>query len=479
MTKTYSNLPAHKYVYVTLSVWRIDSWEETDGFSVVVDETSTDKIGHKLFEDAILRCGNEAYGDYGEMKVMFRKKHSSDSIKIEIKGYLDEEPTNESFGVRCVQILFERDSDNTQELIRGYTQANPPNGITLATSYPNFETRDTCHESCLECIGSSATNCSTCKFEDGYFYNGTHCDSCLYYCKTCETANECLTFLCDSSNIAYWDRSCSTSCEFPLTMTRISDHKVCSYPCKDEEYLLFNGECLPTCYPMINETLKGKNMCTYPCRDAEYLFPDQTCKPSCESPLVPEIKYEKKFCLYKCKESETLYSNGTCSSKSVCDPFFISRIDYGRKFCDYPCSADQALAWNGSCLNSCEFPFIQRNQSGEIFCDFPCRNNEFLFKNTSCRSSCEFPLVSRKDSAGKKYCDYPCTGGETLNWDGSCISLESCASPLLHKVIDKDSYCVTPCTSEEFFDKNSQKCISFCPANTFPETSILFYFGLI
>jgi len=160
----------------------------------------------------------------------------------------------------------------------------------------------------------------------------------------------------------YWDGTCESYCNMPLTIEVLGGvsypRGLCRFNCAPTEYLYWNSSCISTCGVgnyFTFTTIKTRRLCHFPCAQTEYLYYDGTCKENCVIPLTPRYEAENNYCDYPCLSSEYLYWNGTCISS--CDgPLRRQNGAFGERYCLRPCNdiLDYYNYETGLCQNDCE-----------------------------------------------------------------------------------------------------------------------------
>eukprot|EP01017_Pseudomicrothorax_dubius_P005654 TRINITY_DN11473_c0_g1_i3.p1 TRINITY_DN11473_c0_g1~~TRINITY_DN11473_c0_g1_i3.p1 ORF type:complete len:296 (-),score=33.75 TRINITY_DN11473_c0_g1_i3:71-958(-) len=113
VTKTFSDLPAHKMVRITATYHFIDAWTGETGFMRAnvgrerqMEYIWTEKYDASKSKNSINVCGNH----YGEGKfavpIDVTIPHIESSITIGFGSTLDQDPCDESFGISNVQIYI-------------------------------------------------------------------------------------------------------------------------------------------------------------------------------------------------------------------------------------------------------------------------------------------------------------------------------------------------------------------------------------
>ena len=138
--KTYSGLPAHDAVSIQFDVYFMDTWDG-DFFRLTVDGVIKYSQYHFLPSDggATNVCGRAADSDLVTTATTGSFAHSSTSIQLLFRAYLDEDGENESWGFKNIKI--------TVNVI--------------------------CTSACATCFGNGISECYSCN--DGWYLSGTTC----------------------------------------------------------------------------------------------------------------------------------------------------------------------------------------------------------------------------------------------------------------------------------------------------------------
>jgi len=362
--RTYSGLPPHNQINLTYTVYAIDSWDGTtsnDRYDVDIDGTAITGWRFSAFAGYATQLCGGSWADFPPVRAYMTFPHTDLSMVIKFISYLDQGTTDESLGIRDIQLDFVYMSSPATSVC-GRSNGTPlPNKAcpcSTTNQYmnpPNSGTCFLCESTCATCDGGTANDCLTC-------YGGTYLQS--DSCQACNAA-------------------CS-NCTGPS----ISQCGACK-----EGFYLVGTTCYPTCnYPLYNETVTGVNYCETPC-PGDFAYWNGNCSGNCDAPLVKSVNNTYSLCNFPCANGEFLYWNSSC--KSSCPDPLITDIIEGQKLCEYPCNPSEFLYWNGSCANSCDFPLSKRTEGtpARNFCDYPCSENDFLYWNGSCLSNCDLPLI--------------------------------------------------------------------------------------
>ena len=468
--RTYKTIAPHTMLYFSYTLWAVDSWNvgadyfiyQFDNRSIVGWTTSDYQTNHPY-----QLCGDTSFNDLPNLRIFGRLNHIASSLIFRMISMFNQDPTNESFGIRDLNILFAISPTNATEAVcaLGSTSAIPTGTQCICPEgkYYSGGSCTTCHTDCASCFGPGSNSCYACKA--GLGYDGTACITCNSACASCFGPGIDQCGGCKTGYVLFNQTKCilPSECVFPYQLGRCGTW--CVPICSADQYLYWNGTCKSTCQslPLVqgfypNTIIK---LCIYPCKAGEYLYWDGQCKTNCSFPLSFRNESGKMYCDFPCSDtSNFLYWNGTCSS-SCPSPFIQSNIS-NRKTCLLPCKSGEYLYWNGQCNSTCSFPLSSRNESHLLYCDFPCNNtSSFLYWNGTCTSVCNLPL-HQSTILNKKICVYPCSAGEHLYWDGSCK--KACSFPLSSRNESSKAYCDFPCANTSNFLYWNGTCSSHCPS---------------
>ena len=453
-TRTYTGLPIHISIHMTVLFWSLDSWDKNDKdtFYVTIDGTTIQGFGidHHSYSQRL--CGKTTEDDQKAILMNINWPHSALSIVLQFIASLDEPSNNESFGFRDINILFDTTNAISSPSLCATAEVKNliyDNKCKCPTgSYLSATTCADCDAGCLSCYGGAASECYQCAAR--FYYNGNICLACYSTCQTCygTAYNNCLT--CISGYYFFnWTSQCLYRCPYPLySGTDSKGTLVCYSPCAEIEFVYLNRSCSSSCsFPLQQKLLLTTvKLCMTPCSPIEFLYWDGSCQQDCASPLAQRSESGIDYCDFGCDPTLYLYWNGTCSTN--CDAPFIKRVQNSRSICLQPCSSDEFLFWDNRCFNSCIFPLIQRLTGGINYCDYPCDVSQFLYWNQSCLADCDFPLYERT-TRSRLFCDYPGDITQSLYWDAT--SFLTCLNPLSQRTegtLMQRSFCNYTCSSQ-------------------------------
>ncbi len=108
--RTYSNLPSHDFVIIRFKFYRIDTTNDADGLKVTVDVSTSYSLTGMPYENLPNLCGNPTYTDWGPINIWIGMDHTATSITLRFTNICDQDPTNESVGIRDLSIMFKSKS---------------------------------------------------------------------------------------------------------------------------------------------------------------------------------------------------------------------------------------------------------------------------------------------------------------------------------------------------------------------------------
>lgn len=229
------------------------------------------------------------------------------------------------------------------------------------------------------------------------------------------TINKCYNPCSGSTQALYWDGQCDLAslCVSPLTPRSVGSENFCDFKCNDYEYLYWNGTCSTACEPPLTADttatqFHSRKQCKYVCSGSgpgpNFLYWNGACE-TCNYPLAQRTEGGKGFCDFPCPEEKFLYWNRTCSF--FCPAPLEQGSIYGRPLCNYKCGAGQYLKFDSTCVNECKVPFVIRTEAGKDYCDPICPVPQYLLQDGSCIATCDPPLRIHTNSTGI-YCLLPC-----------------------------------------------------------------------
>lgn len=330
LQRTYSDLPSHNFVYYSLGILAIDSWQSSDKFSIIIDGTTVSTwtpASYMSTHGSQSVCGGSS--DDLVMTIVGKRSHSKSSLTLKLSFDIEsQEKSGASFAIYNAVFSFPTanitDTATTNICFSDgclIQKTLVPTGSYIDSSSSE---QASCDSSCSECFNKGSDQCYKCA-EGTYSFDGSNCINCPQNCFQCSSSTTCTRCLADY--VLDSDGSCKASCS-------ASD---------DIEM----GNSL------------GTKVCTEsPCSSSEYIRWDYTCQSSCDSPP------------YTQRASDSLL------------------------YCEYPCSYLQYLYENGSCIYSCSFLYTKRVDSGTKYCEIPCEGSEFVYEDGSCEATCPYYMIS-------------------------------------------------------------------------------------
>ena len=188
LKKIFDALPTHTSVEIVFTFFKIDSWD-SEIFEVFIDTSlrvsKTIPVG-VLGVGSTSQCGMTISPDYSETIDILISPHTSTALMVEFKDNLNEDLSNESWGIRDFRVYIVNSCTGgcltcnvatpsvclscpfIAELISGKCVC--ANHFYMKTS--DFVHCAICHYSCNTCNGPLKTNCQSC-FADHIISGGT------------------------------------------------------------------------------------------------------------------------------------------------------------------------------------------------------------------------------------------------------------------------------------------------------------------
>ena len=507
---SYSSLPAHYAAIVTWRAYFIDSWDNED---LYLDVDGVRVYTEKWYysKGAALICGISGTKDVVFDRASHIFPHISSTMTIKFSSSLDEDPENESYGIKSIQIiLFPCDSTcntctgpsaNDCTSCSGTRFLNPLLNSCL-TSCPANYYKDSATNKCVRCYqfnknSPQAAGCNTC---DGP--NSNNCLSCYsdaYY----DAANKKCLFTCPAQQWTNPYLSTCSACYAPVLP--VTTPLAC-YSCSGSG----STNCL-SCYPGVyfnpfTSTCVSTCPSGYYGTTADYTchrcytknlpsFPDESCLTcfgpnsnecqSCASPLlldtstrkcVPacpigwyaDSSVSKCFQCYQAPATSPTQSCYTCNSNtanSCLSCFPNATLNSLTNSCVLSCPAGW---WRDITTNTCKqcyqyLPSAPTKQAcetcsgGESNNCLSCNSPYFLDPTTGrCGSTC--PESYWEDTANKLCSPCYVAGSPTSN-------SQSC------KTCSGNPTACSTCYSGIFFHSMSQECLLFCPTGWYGDST--------
>ena len=520
--RIYTGLPAHNVLYFQFTMYPLDSWDGSTGgdhTSLYLDGTTVILWYLQVYDSPYTNtniCGS-SFNDVKPIKVYTTVPHTSGSFTFRIISGLDQESSDESFGLRdVIMTLDNAASPATSVSYCGISVDYPLEHDICGCAdnqymYPaGTGNCYNCDSTCATCDAGGASGCTSCP--TGRFLVGGYCIICDANCATCSGSptactscysgmylsgstcyacnSNCFTCVttattCTSCNSGWYmvGTTCYSTCDSPLYSYVSGAVTYCATPCPGS-YVMWDGSCSSSCtYITADGTFTTTTYtedtyleCKFPCGAGQYLYWNGSCLNNCPSPLTSLIYLGENLCGYSCASNQYLYWNGSCLN-SCPSPLTaeIQGTSSQRNFCWYTCQPDQYLYWNGSCLDSCPSPLSPETE-GTVdqrnFCWYTCQPNQYLYWNGSCLDSCPSPLSSETEGTTdqRNFCWYTCQPDQYLYWNGSCLS--TCPSPLSSETQGthlERNFCWYICMPWQWLYWD-QTCQENCNSPLWPET---------
>jgi len=420
-------------IYFSLTLWILDTWDGSlgDFFQLKFDNRILNGWAFQELNFANDNtCGESDAKDLGAVRVFGKAYHTDTALTLKIISQLDQWSSDESFGVRAVNLLFVSSPISLRESICGVASLTMSNNQCICPEgqYENplgSGTCVACDERCKSCFGSGYRACYECA--SGMYYNGVGCLKCHEACATCsgESVNQCTT--CHAGDFMLTGNSiCLESCDNPLVTSYSGVNAYCSAPitCNSPNFINWNSVCGSCPYPLQQQVIGSVRLCKNPCMAGQYLYWNGSCHASCLSPFTISVQSGVNYCVVSCS-SGYLYWDGTCSSS--CPAPNGGQVIDGKSFCVYPCESHQFVYPDGSCQDTCQEFFNPVLSKGRQYCNYPCASNEFLGWNGDCLTSCNSPLQSSVESIGS-FCKSPCSSPTDYYYQQTGACKETCST---------------------------------------------------
>lgn len=251
LSRSYSNLPAHKTIVYSFTFWALDSWDVGSDYFQIQFDTLPVIQGYtlKFRQTSTYLCGASNYQDNAGIRVFGQIAHSSLTLNLKFLTFFDENSNNESLGIRDLSLLFVNE-DLGSDYICGYTGTSLAllRQDTCACAPGTYSSSSggctSCSKECASCYGSGADSCYECA--DGYYFTGAKCVKCDSSCLHCKGGeyNQCTE--CYPS-FALFNGVCisESRCSSPFTLNYSPEE--CHSPCPSASYSTWTESCYPPC----------------------------------------------------------------------------------------------------------------------------------------------------------------------------------------------------------------------------------------
>ncbi|CAK58875.1 unnamed protein product (macronuclear) [Paramecium tetraurelia] len=365
------NLPAHNQIKIKFRFMFIDSWNAENAYLYVDNvQVWTDSFNYQSREIQDL-CG-WAYDDIPHNQEI-TVSHSKQSITLKFTSDLDQVPTNESFGIRDIQIYIP---------------------CVFGSSFSQA-----CGTVCGNGVKESQEQC-----DDGNIYAFDGCFNCEYSCvEGCSNCIDGICFECDIGWIFY------------------SDFNTCIPIVDDTQYQIWE-ECDDTLQYEI--CLNGKFFCPSNCKSCQfgiclqcklnYELINNRCESICQNQLIlndiqctdynlqPFDKCHQ--CYYDLQQGCQLQSNGFCIqclngwildiNQNICIPICGDLVILGDEQCDINKYTKSSFG-----CNQCEFDCQDECTDCQFGKCYDCIPG-WKLKNYQCESDC-----GNNSIQGQEECD--------------------------------------------------------------------------
>ncbi|XP_069482442.1 extracellular matrix organizing protein FRAS1 [Ambystoma mexicanum] len=333
-----------------------------------------------------------------------------------------------------------------------------------------------CHNSCSTCLGSSASDCLTCKDQSyvmkagfcvaacgqGFFVQNGICSACDQSCETCHTDNPaCLT--CFSGQLLH-EGKCVPKCpdDFYVDVTGrcAACHVTCSScfgPLANQcgscsrSLVLHQGQCLPTCLEGSFAENSNCKACHQSCRAC--VGPGNIhctrCAQSLEVLQTEQEYYGQPYgvCQFQCAARFYMESTGVCRE---CHASCLSCI--GESEMDCTACVPPWVLHDGSCLLQCLNGFFPQDSTCHS-CHPSCKE---------CRGPSDADCISCHPHATfiDGSCKTTCKEGQYLNLVGYCVDCHPQCQQCVANLQDMGSFCLK-CHNPHHFLVEEQ-CLPDC-----------------
>jgi len=207
LRRSYSPLPVHQSVFISISLWLIDKWNLYDYFILTISNGTKVTFSENLVKIISAStwsqklCGDQSTPDLQPVTIVIQAPHTGNKLAIEFYyANFDSFMKNDGgfAGLRDLNILL---STQTLEASSFCGITRPMNLLyenNCSCAYgqymdPTIVQCKPCNSACGLCFGPTSSECYSCS--ENYIYTGTSCMACDNTCNTCfgTASNECLT----------------------------------------------------------------------------------------------------------------------------------------------------------------------------------------------------------------------------------------------------------------------------------------------
>ncbi|CAD8127669.1 unnamed protein product [Paramecium sonneborni] len=452
--KNFYSLPFHTKMKIKFKYLKIDSWEINDQALLKVDG-EIKWIAQLSQQNQYLYslCGSNSPEVYVNVEITFL--HSSTNALIQILNTLDESLSDESFGIRDIQIFIEQIlcGDQIIQFTEDCDDGNlfPFDGC-FNCKYSCIEGCSLCHKGiCLNCFSGWIFQnhlfiCSkiTDLDQQQKFISSQTIGSELYYQSVIQCqkgfylnqiSNQCESicgdnFITNTEECDVQSQFCH-QCKFQCSSNCLQCQFGICLVCQND-YLLQNNYCVQTqiknrCQPQCNICIE--NTC-YKCQSGQILILGQ-CQEICGNNNIAIYTLEECSCdfyclecfigvCYKCNKNYMLINNNCVEIPVTCGDLIIqeneecddgNNIEFDGCFnCKYSCYIGCQDCKLGICQDLCQYGFYFINNTCSTICgDSILAGNE----------QCEDGNTNKYD--GCYQCQYSCSQNCSDCLNGICL----------------------------------------------------------
>ncbi len=192
-------------------------------------------------------CGNGKYLDLPGVRGFGWIEHSGESLLLTFRSRMDQETTDESFGIREIKFIF-ADTMPSGPNLCAYTGGPPVYQHTPCAcptgKYSGSSGCQDCHEDCESCYGAGIEKCYACA--KGRYFDGEKCVLCDSSCAECTGSGVQECTACDMGKVLFNGKCIAeTRCKSPMMLDECT--KDCQSPCSTQKMSLWEELCFPSC----------------------------------------------------------------------------------------------------------------------------------------------------------------------------------------------------------------------------------------